>query len=83
MTDIIRWPVAIYFDTSILWKLPPDLSNPDLVKLHNFATELRIGLFVPDVAAKEWLFHHHMLQYYRINKCVDNKQEKKIRKEQV
>lgn len=58
MTDIIRWPVAIYFDTSVLWKLPPDLSNPDLVKLQNFATELRIGLFVPDVAAKEWLFHH-------------------------
>ncbi len=58
MSDRIRWPVAVYFDTSILWKLPLDLSNPDLVELQNFARELRIGLFVPDVAVKEWLFHH-------------------------
>lgn len=58
MSDEIRWPMAVYFDASILRKLPYDLASSDLAQLKNFATRLKTGLFAPEVAAREWIAYH-------------------------
>lgn len=58
MADKIRWPLAIYFDASLLRRLPADLASPDLVRLTEAATNYRIGRFIPAVAIREWIFFH-------------------------
>ncbi|MFI5339948.1 MAG: hypothetical protein ACHQ7N_08935 [Candidatus Methylomirabilales bacterium] len=60
MSQQIKWPAAVYFDTSILRKLPSGLSSSDLAHLKNSATELSIGLYAPEVAASEWVAYHQM-----------------------
>ena len=50
--------MAVYFDASVLRQLPRDLSSPDLTRLQEVAAKVGIGLFIPEVAAKEWIFHH-------------------------
>ncbi len=54
----IRWPAAVYFDASILCRLPADLASPDLVRLTEAATKYDIGRFIPAIAKEEWLFFH-------------------------
>ncbi len=58
MKTTIRWPRAVYFDASALIELPRDLASSELVQVQSFARKLGIGLFVPEVAAKEWVFNH-------------------------
>ncbi len=60
MSQQIKWPAAVYFDTSILRKLPYDLSSADLAHPKNSATELSIGPYAPEVAASEWVAYHQM-----------------------
>lgn len=55
MAQIIRWPEAVYFDASILRRLPADLASPDLVRLTEVATRFQIGRYIPAVARREWL----------------------------
>jgi len=59
MINTVRWLQAIYFEASILCKLPHDLSSAELVELQRLERE--IGLFVPEIAAKEWVFHHQQI----------------------
>ena len=47
MTSEIRWPLAIYFDASVLRQLPMDLSSPDLVRLRETAEKFGVPFFVP------------------------------------
>jgi len=60
MSQQIKWPAAVYFDTSILRKLPYDPSSSDLAPLKNSATELSIGPYASEVAASEWVAYHQM-----------------------
>jgi len=57
----VAWPMAVYFDASALIQLPHDLANPDLLKLREAAAKVNAGLFMPEVAAEEWIYHHQEL----------------------
>ncbi len=60
MSQQIKWPAAVYFDTSILQKLPYDPSSSDLAHRKNSATKLSIGPSASEVAASEWVAYHQM-----------------------
>ena len=60
MSQQIKWPAAVYFDTSILRKLPCDPSSSDLAHRKNSATELSIGPYASEVPASEWVAYHRM-----------------------
>jgi hypothetical protein len=53
MTSKIRWPVAVYFDASILRQLPMDLSSPELARLRETAQQFHVQFFVPGIALEE------------------------------
>ena len=58
MAGSVHWPMAVYFDASVLCQLPPDLASPDLVRLNEAATKFDVGRFVPSIARMEWIFFH-------------------------
>lgn len=58
MAKPIPWPMAVYFDASVLCRLPADLASPDLVRLTEAATKYDVGRFVPAIAKREWIFFH-------------------------
>lgn len=58
MAEPIPWPMGVYFDASILCRLPADLASPDLVRLTEAATKYDVGRFVPSIAKREWIVFH-------------------------
>ena len=56
--DLVRLlPTAIYLDTSVLEELPETLESGELAGLVAQAGKLEIPVLVPDIVAKEWLWH--------------------------
>lgn len=61
------WPKAFYVEASILRKLPLDIMNAEMQRLHEWAKALQAGIFIPEVSLKEWLPH----QLERVKSLVD------------
>lgn len=70
----LNWPAGLFFETSILRQLPPELNTAEFMRLRELCSTLEIPMFIPRLVLDEWTFDHQQRVLGEISRIEESLQ---------
>ncbi len=77
MAETVRpmFPEALYLDANALRATPPTLDTQPMAEIAAFASNYSMGLFVPELAAREWIAHRTEITIRAMRRVVGDSRD--------